>query len=115
MDAQNLAVQIVRLVQDGFPGWVECQFNDAAGRVHTVVDKVPVLTTEVLDADSQYPRPGEIQYEVLGRTRDIARGKVVHITTPGIESTEGLSEFVAPALQLPAPTGQASTRKAEKD
>jgi hypothetical protein len=103
MDTQNLAVQIVRFVDGSFPGWVECQFDDAAGHIHTVIDKYPIFTAEMLDAQSQYPLPGEIQCEVLGRAQDIATAKAVRIRTPGIESTEGLSEFLVLPSQLSTP------------
>jgi hypothetical protein len=55
---QNLFVQIVRFVDDRFPGWVACEFNDAASVLHVLIDKVPIFTTEVLDADSSFPQPG---------------------------------------------------------
>jgi len=97
---KNLAVRIVRFVDDGFPGWVECQFVDAAGRVHTIVDKYPTFTEEMLDAQSQYPRSGEVQCEILNRSQDARGGGLVRIRMPGIESTEGLSEFVVPSTQL---------------
>lgn len=93
-DTHHLAVQIVRFVDDGFPGWVECQFADAAGRVHMLVDKYPYFTAQMLDAHSRYPQPGEVQCEVLDRIQDARRGELVRIRMPGIESTEGLSEFV---------------------
>src|ERR671922_2785040 len=105
-NTQNLAVRIVRFVDDRFPGWVECQFADADGRVHTLVDKFPIFTAEMLDANSQYPRSGDVQCEVLSRSQDARRGELVRIRMPGIESTEGLSEFVVLSTQLSAPTAQ---------
>jgi len=100
---QDLAVTIVRFVDDGFPGWVECQFADAEGRVHTIVDKYPMLSSQTLDADSRYPQPGEIECEVLSRSPDSAGREVVRIRTLGIESTEGLSEFAVTPGQLSKP------------
>lgn len=64
-DIQDLAVQIIRFVDDSFPGWVECEFTDATGRVHTIVDRYPIFTQQMLDADSQYPQSGAAQCEVL--------------------------------------------------
>jgi hypothetical protein len=32
----NLAVQIVRFVDSDFPGWVECELVDAAGKRHVM-------------------------------------------------------------------------------
>ena len=109
MDRQNLAVQIVRFVDDSFPGWVECQFADAEGRVHTFVDKYPTFTSQTL-ASSRYPQPGDIECEVLSRSQDARRGELVRIWMPGIESTEGLSEFVVLPTQLSAPAPQPGQR-----
>jgi hypothetical protein len=91
---QNLAVRIVRFVDDSFPGWVECQFTDAAGHVHTIVDKYPTFTADMLDAHSQYPRPGQIECQIVSRSLDDRGVELVRIRMPGIEYTEGLSEFV---------------------
>jgi hypothetical protein len=60
----------------------------------------------MLDANSQYPRSGDVQCEVLSRSQDARRGELVRIRMPGIESTEGLSEFVVLSTQLSAPTAQ---------
>lgn len=54
----ELTLQIVRFVDDNQPGWVECVFVDAEERKHTFVDKVPIFSTECLDAASKYPRSG---------------------------------------------------------
>jgi hypothetical protein len=108
MGRQNLAVQIVRFVDDSFPGWVESQFVDATGRVHTLVDKYPLFTAGILDAHTQYPRSGEVQCEVLSQSADGRGRELVHIRVPGIESTEGLSEFVVADTQLLPRAGEAS-------
>ena len=97
---QNLAVRIVRFVDDSFPGWVECRFTDATDRVHTIVDKYPTFTPEMLDSQSQYPQSGEIQCEILNRSHDARGRELVQVRMPGIESTEGLSEFVVLSTQL---------------
>jgi hypothetical protein len=56
-DIHELAVQIVRFVDDSFPGWVACEFLDAEGRLHELVDKYPVFSAETLEPHSKYPRP----------------------------------------------------------
>ena len=102
-ETQVLSVQIVRFVDDSFPGWVECQFTDAAGRVHTLIEKYPMVTAQMLDADSQYPQTGVVECEVLNRSQDARGGDLVRIRMLSIESTEGLSEFVVLPVQLSAP------------
>lgn len=99
----KLVVQIVRFVDDQQPGWVECVFVDAEERKHTFVDKVPIFSTECLDAFSKYPLWGCAACEVVERWKDAHGKELVRVTTArpdGIESTEGLSEFVVLAAQL---------------
>jgi hypothetical protein len=99
----TLAVEIVRFVDDHQPGWVECEFVDAEGRRHTIVDKVPILSLEPLEATSKYPQAGFVQCEVLNRWEDDKGRKLARISTArpiDIESTEGLSEFVVLSAQL---------------
>jgi hypothetical protein len=102
----QLAVQIVRFVDDHQPGWIAVEFVDAEGKVHTLIDKVPVLSDEDLDAASPYPRPGVVRVEVLSRSQDARGREVVRVTTnipDCVESTEKLSEFsVFPAQVSPS-------------
>ena len=99
---QNLAVQIVRFVDERFPGWVASQFADADAIRHTIIEKVPIFTSQVLDENSQYPQPGCFPCEVVAQWQDDRGRKLARIATPGLESTEGLSEFVVDATQLVA-------------
>ena len=99
---QNLSVQIVRFVDNRQPGWVECEFVDAEGRKHRIVDKVLMFTAEPLDDASTYPRPGLMACEVLDEWRE-TDGRAASISTArpvDIESTEGVSEFVVLSTQL---------------
>ncbi len=77
----ELRVQIVRFVDEHQPGFVECEFTDATGQRHTVIDKVPVVSPECLDARSHYPRTGAVRCEVL-ETRESSEGvKLTRIST----------------------------------
>jgi hypothetical protein len=96
----NIAVQIVRFVDNGFPGWVECELVDAAGRRHILKDKAPVFTVEDLDANSKYPTPGSVACEVVERYQNEKGQELVRVSTVKpfyIESIEGLSEFIISA------------------
>jgi hypothetical protein len=100
---QLLTVQIVRFVDGRFPGWVECDFVDANSVRHSIVDKYPLFTTEMLDATSAYPQLGKAPCEVLERWRDSQGRDLARITLArpgGMESKEGVSEFVVEATQL---------------
>jgi hypothetical protein len=103
MEVHNLAVQIVRFVDDRQPGWVACEFKDAEGRRHTLIDKIPIFTSEDLRPDSSYPKPGTMPCQVVGRWRDSTGRELVRISTAkplDNNSTDGLSEFVVEAAHL---------------
>ena len=96
----NVAVQIVRFVDGGFPGWVECELVDAAGHHHVMKDKVPIFTAEDLDADGPYPTPGFVACEVVERYQNEKGQELVRVSTVkpyNIESTAGVSEFTVSA------------------
>ena len=67
----RLHIKIIRYTDDWQPGWVECQFEDLAGRLYTFEEKVPMVTDESLSAQSTYPRPGLIGCKVLGRSAGV--------------------------------------------
>jgi len=90
----DLPVQIVRFVQEQQPPLVEAKFCDSTGYSHTFIDKSALFTADWgLDATTNYPLPGFIRCEVLGRSRGPKGQELVRVRTE-IESTEGLSEFV---------------------
>ena len=73
---------------------------DADGRLHVIRDKVPIFTVERLDADGKYPTPGVVRCEILERLQDEKGRELVRICTEkpdGIESTEGLRDFIVTA------------------
>jgi len=89
--------KIVRFVDSRQPGWVECEFYDTDGRLHTVKDKVAIFTTEEFDAERNCPAPGVVPCQVLEQLRDDSGRELVRVSTEkpyDIESTDGLSEFV---------------------
>lgn len=96
----KLTVQILRFVDEKFPGWVECKFVDATGRPHSFIEKIPIVTNEDLDADSGYPQPGIVGCEIVKQFQDDKGRRLVCITTSrpwSIETAEGLSEFTVSA------------------
>jgi hypothetical protein len=100
----ELALEIVRWVDDYQPGIIACEFVDAQGRRHTFVGKVPIFSTEdCLDAESTYPRRGALRCTVLSRWKD-ADGRdlvAISIAEPDTEqSDEGLEEFVVSSAQV---------------
>jgi hypothetical protein len=73
------------------------------GAGHTFIDKAPVFTSEALDANSVYPRPGVMACEVVERWTASDGRELARISTANPlagKSAEGLSEFVVAAEQL---------------
>ena len=108
MEIANLRVRIVRYVDAHQPGWVVCEFEDAEGFTHAVVDKVPILMRENLDQGSAYPKSGLMQCEVIERWLDANGRGVARITIDrplSNETSEGKTEFVVYAAQLSTGAG----------
>ena len=102
-NTQNLSVEIVRFVDNWQPGWVACEFLDAENNRHTLVDKVPMFTDELLASKSAYPRPGAVRCEVLQRWQDVRGRELARVSTERpdtVESAEGRSQFVVFSTQL---------------
>lgn len=57
----GIKVSILEFTDHSNPGWVRCTFKDALGKDHFFTEKVPIITTELLDETSPYPLEGIIQ------------------------------------------------------
>ena len=100
----GLTVQITR-----FLGW-EPNLASSSSRSQTLKvantslsTKIPIIRTEPLDENCEYPRPGFVACEILSRSKDEQGQELVLVSTKqpwGVESNEGLTEFVVPASQL---------------
>ena len=89
----DLAVQIVRFIEDYQPGIVEFEFTDAAGQPHRVIDKAPIFTTATLSGDSVYPQPGTVRCSLLRVLQDKGGRELLTISTAepfSIETNRGL-------------------------
>ena len=101
-----LTVQIVRFVDEHFPGWVECVLVDALGEQHLFREKVPVVSTACLDATSDYPYPGGVRCLVEEGWQDDAGHSFVRVNTEQpdhVESAAGKTVFVVLPSQVGAP------------
>jgi hypothetical protein len=93
-------VQIDRMVDPSFPGFVECAFVDALGQEHRFVEKVPVVSREDLSEDTSYPRIGNIACSIEASWLETDGRTLVRVSTLhpwGVESVEGKSQFVIAA------------------
>ena len=92
----SVRVDIIRLVDESNPGWVECRLVDAHGKTWLFREKAPVVCGEYLDTSSSYPQKGSVACRVLSRSRKPDGQEIVSVDTSetwGIESTEGVTEF----------------------
>jgi hypothetical protein len=60
----DLIVTITRYADEHQPGWVECEFADADGRLHHFLESGLVVSQHVLTAASDYPRVGRISCRI---------------------------------------------------
>ena len=99
----SIAIEIVRYVDDHFPGYVECLLTDARGDAHRFIEKVPVVTVANLTANSSYPQLGSLDCVIEDEWTDGTGNKLVRANTEkpsGIESTTGKWAFVVLADQV---------------
>src|SRR5215470_14679542 len=99
----QLRVQIGWYVEDYFPGIVECELLDAAGRVHTFIEKGPVVSDKWPGPEGKYPMNGTIRCEILERWHDPEGRDLVRVTTQQpdyVETKDGVMEFVVLSSQV---------------
>jgi hypothetical protein len=92
----SLKISIVRFVSNDQANWVEGKFHDAWNYEFTVHEKVPIITTEDLDAISIYPRPGYIACTLIKQSTDQEGRIIMTINTEkpyGVETIDGISQF----------------------
>jgi hypothetical protein len=99
----SLRVEIVRFVGECQPGVVACEFTDATGNRHTIVDKVPMFSSEQLWSDSKYPTTGDARCTILGSWHNSTGQNLSQITIDkpdGPETSNGQTEFAVLASQI---------------
>ena len=98
-----ISIQIERFIDDHQPGFVECRLVDANGQSHMFIEKLPIVTSANLWADSSYPQAGTIACEIESESIDAAGRKLVQVSTErpwAVESTEGVSRFFVLSSQV---------------
>jgi hypothetical protein len=93
---RGLSVLIARYVDASQPGWVECQFHDAAGQLWKIVEKVPVVTDEEISDSTELPTHGIVHCVEISRRNDESGRQLVAIDTElpfDIEATDGTQNF----------------------
>ena len=96
-------VEIVKYIDDSFPGWVECKLIDAWGELCFFETKVPIVSHQSIDQNSKFPQDGEIGCESQKRWRDENGREIVTIDTEkpwDIESRDRRCRFDVLPVQL---------------
>ncbi len=91
-----VSVLITEYIDDSQPGWCKCRFIDAWGREWTFEEKVPIVTSSFLDANSCYPQPGSIACQVVRKWHDVDGREIITVNTStpdSVEATTGESCF----------------------
>jgi hypothetical protein len=91
-----IKIKITSFISDDQPGFVECKFNDAWNKEHTVQDKVPIVTEKDLDANSEYPQDGVIACEIIKQWVDKDERKIFTVTTENpwaVDTIDGFTEI----------------------
>ncbi|QKD01314.1 hypothetical protein [Mesorhizobium loti] len=100
----DIEVSITRWIDDDpQPGIVEFEFNDRFGRRWQFHEKQARVSLEWLDANSAYPRPGDVRCLVLSRSQDEEGRLIAEIDTfqgDSVESLEEVRRFEVFASQL---------------
>ncbi len=83
-------VKIIEYVNDSQPGWVRCTFQDITGKNCFLVDKAPIVSEEWLNANTVYPRDGEIACQIVGERLSADNRKIltIDISVPSALETE---------------------------
>ena len=97
-----LRVDVVAFVDESFPGFVRCAFADADGNRFTLVEKVPVVTTQELWTDSIYPQPGTVPCVGVEKLQDDTGRALARVSICPIEmgSPDYPEQFVVHESQL---------------
>ena len=82
---------------------MECEFSDAARRLHTLVAKGPVVSDKWPGPEDKYPMDGSIRCEILEQWHDPDGRDLVRVTTEqpdSVETKDGAMEFVVLSTQV---------------
>ncbi len=92
----SLFIKILRFTDDSFPGWVECCLVDAWGKEWLFVEKVPVVSSELLDNKSNFPKTVTIDCQIIKQWYDEKGREIITVDTSkplGIKALNGTTLF----------------------
>lgn len=65
-----IKISITKFISNDQPGFVECTFQDAWGKEHFIHEKIPVVTSKDLDANSIYLQEEELDCQIIRKWDD---------------------------------------------
>ena len=78
----GIKVQITKYIDDDpQPGIVECRLFDVYGKEWVFQDKSAIFSSDILNADSNYPQPGVIACEITKSWQGADGREIVSIDT----------------------------------
>ncbi len=97
----KVAVEILHVVDDDFPIWVECELIDRFGKAWRFIEKLPVVEAE--SSISGCPRPGVMACRVIETGRDDQGRAIARIDTDfpwHVKSVDDVIQFEVLTAQL---------------
>lgn len=79
----------VRWASDDFPGWVEVVVRDFTGTKHSIVEKVPVLSSAPITKDSSFPQ----EWWVRGESDHVDADRALVVLDHDVQTSAGLRSF----------------------
>ncbi len=98
-----IRIKIICFISNDQPGFVECKFNDAWNKEHTIQDKVPIVNEKDLDANCDYQQDFIIACEIIKQWVDKDNRTIFSVTTEKpwtVDTIDALTEFDILAEQL---------------
>jgi hypothetical protein len=99
----DIEVRITRVVDAHQPTFVECVFDDAAGKQHAFHVKLPIVSLDYFVRDADLPLAGTLRATVVALTKDAAGRACATVDTsrPWHEESTGRETiFVVPLDNL---------------
>jgi hypothetical protein len=93
----GIKVQIAKYIgDDPQPGIVECRLFDVYGKEWIFQDKTAIFSSDILNANSNYPQPGVIACEITKRWQGADGREIISIDTAipwAVEAITGETVF----------------------
>jgi hypothetical protein len=87
----EVTCEIIRCVDDSYPGWVEARLIDADGTRWTFTDKAPIFCAEALTSAASYPIAGVIRCTIVDVDKPRNRTLIDTSLPDGVTATDGVT------------------------